>query len=419
MQDSLKRTIETHYHLLEQQYTALQQQVNLFLKPQDIFSGAFAEYLGDFAARMDNDPLLIKIHTRLTAIESKTITNVEQAIGAELQQIEMNSQLDERQKVACKQALCSDRYRPLLAHFEAHQNTLEVYLSKMQLLHDATSELGSSYPTLSGLLGDKTPDISLAQITEQGKGLRTMAGNLLHAKEHDLRMKPESVSAKFYTIAINKAIKFGSPSPDARNLAYAQRELAESRARIATLDDTITGKDRDIRAAQSETEANNTLLIHKKLIPLTKNYMDYLLTQARRYNANIPEGNIPELNDIPGNATYHAIKIKYDHVRSLYVILTNETLVLPSRRLENFTQELSNRRIMLKSSDRDWINFAKACATALAIITTGIIPGLLVLAAYSATTGHSPRFFNQSNGGQYIAEAEATVKVTAGAARAG
>ena len=483
LQDSLKRTIETHYHSLEQQYTALQQQVNLFLKPQDVFSAAFAEYLDDFAARMDNDPLLIAIHTRLTAIESKTITNVEQAIAAELQLIEINTQLDEGQKVACKKSLCSDQYRPLLAHFEAHQNTLEEYLLKMQTLHDATRELGSSYPALSGLLGAKTPDVLLAQITAQGKGLKAMAGKLLHTKEHDLRIKPESVSTEFFTIATNKAIKFGALSPDARNLAVAQHDIALSRAQIAVLDARITQKDRDIltlrqeiavldaritqkdrdtltlrqeiavlvtgitqmerdtqtlsqeiatqdgvitqrardiRALHSPVEANNTLLINKKLIPLTKNYIGYLITQARRYHADIPGGNmpdLPDLNDTPENPAYHAIKTKYEHVRRLYAILTNESLVLPSTRLDNFTRELPNCRSALKSTDRDWINFAKACATALAIITTGIIPGLLVLAAYSATTGHSPRFFNQSNGGQYVAEAEATVKVIAGAAR--
>jgi hypothetical protein len=411
LQDGIKKTIDTYFDLITQQYTQLQNQMTLFLAPPEVFNEKFIAFLTELDTRKGEDVNLTNIHARLAAISPVTI----EAVGSALLMIENDESLSPSQKEAYTVAISGKQYQPLRAHFEAHQNSLKQYLVRIQELHAITNELKYIHTVLSPLLGTtKSLNFTQAQITLQCKGLKEMAGTLLHAKKHDLRVKPDSVSEEFFTIAKKKAINLGAPSPEARTLADRQRDLEASRLELAARAEAIaaqtallTERDSKISALESDEEVRNAFLIKDKLVPLTRNYMEYLLTQAQRYSPAVTQRLMQNLPDIEGNDAYNKIKTKYDNARRLYQKLTAEQGLLPSTRLENFTRELTDCQRELKSPDRDWVTFSKACAAVLAIVATGIIPGLLALAAYSTTTGNSPRFFSRSNGGKFAEEAAA------------
>lgn len=411
LQDGIKKTIDTYFDLITQQYIQLQNQMTLFLATPEVFNEKFIAFLTELDTRKGEDVNLTNIHARLAAISPVTI----EAVGNALLMIENDESLSPLQKEAYTVALSSEEYQHLRAHFEAHQNSLKQYLVRIQELHAITNELKYIHTVLSPLLGTtKSLNFTQAQITLQCKGLKEMAGTLLYAKKHDLRVKPDSVSEEFFTIAKKKAINLGAPSPEARNLADRQRDLEASRLELAARAEIIAGqtallteRDSKISALQTDEEVRNAFLIQSKLIPLTRNYMEYLLAQAQRYSPAVTQRLVQNLPDIAGNDAYNKIKTKYENAHRLYQKLTAEEGLLPSTRLENFTRELTNCQRELKSPDRDWVTFSKACAAVLAIVATGIIPGLLALAAYSTTTGNSPRFFSRSNGGKFAEEAAA------------
>ncbi|KTD50881.1 hypothetical protein Lqua_1108 [Legionella quateirensis] len=158
----------------------------------------------------------------------------------------------------------------------------------------------------------------------------------------------------------------------------------------------------------SPKEISCMQLIETKLIPLTKGYLDHLLKEAQKLNPSIKDktsyDNLPELS---GN---ESDKQKYLMIGKKFTISKNllnqledkESIPLPSERITQFAQTLKSNNAQLKQHrDSEWTQFFKNCMVSIGIICTGIIPGLIALAAYSSYTGKSPLFFTRSQGDEY------------------
>ena len=96
---------------------------------------------------------------------------------------------------------------------------------------------------------------------------------------------------------------------------------------------------------------------------------------------------------------YRKIKNKIEKVRDLYEGL-NQNLPCRQRveyfksRLKDYEQDLQMHR------DPAWMIYCRVCVAVLALIATGIVPGLVGLALHYGITGRSSFF--QSRGADYV-----------------
>ncbi|MBL7479244.1 hypothetical protein [Legionella bononiensis] len=170
----------------------------------------------------------------------------------------------------------------------------------------------------------------------------------------------------------------------------------------------IKAQERLIQQLVSPKEMTCTQLIETKLIPLTKGYLDHLLNEAKRLNPSInAKTSYDILPDLSGDESdqqkYLMIANKYTISKNLLNQLEDKDAIpLPSDRITQFAQTLKNNNAQLKQHrDSEWMQFFKNCMVSIGIICTGIIPGLIALAAYSSYTGKSPLFFTRSQGDEY------------------
>lgn len=127
-------------------------------------------------------------------------------------------------------------------------------------------------------------------------------------------------------------------------------------------------------------------LIHTQLIPLTDKYLEHLRKQDQ--------------------TEIVAIKIKL--ATKLRDTVNNDSAIsLPSERIKAFSALLKTSEQQL-SEHRDpaWSRYAKNCLIVIGLVCTGIIPGIVALLSYAGIKGKSPLFFSQSQGEQFVAQAE-------------
>lgn len=135
----------------------------------------------------------------------------------------------------------------------------------------------------------------------------------------------------------------------------------------------------------SEPELNCQHIITKKLMPLTENYLRYLV-------AKIPDSLkidvdfismtlLEQVNAIkpPPRTNAGSLFEKFDRIRELYIVLSNETMDA-SDRLDLFRCELkSAQKLIQQHRDPVLMRYMLNAAIVLAIVVTGIVPGLCVL----------------------------------------
>ena len=195
----------------------------------------------------------------------------------------------------------------------------------------------------------------------------------------------------------------------AKELLNIQQKQTQQIQRISEEHDKqLKAQERLIQQLVSPKEMTCTQLIETKLIPLTKGYLDHLLNEAKRLNSSI---NINTSYDIlPELSGNESDKQKYVMIAKKFTISKNllnqledkDSIPLPSERITQFAQMLKNNNAQLKQHrDSEWTQFFKNCMVSIGIICTGIIPGLIALAAYSSYTGKSPLFFTRSQGDEY------------------
>ena len=182
-------------------------------------------------------------------------------------------------------------------------------------------------------------------------------------------------------------------------------------ALTAEKDTTIDGLNEQRKQLTAKEETTSGFLIHHKLIPLTTDYLSHILDQAHKYFPNIDHKDHGQ--KLPASHTlkhqerdaYNQIKTKFEITQNLHEQLTAKDVVLPSQRLRNFTNALNDSQSNLKlHRNPAWQAYFTSCLAVIAIIATGVIPGLIGLGAYKLATGKSPLFFSQSKGGRFVDE---------------
>ena len=232
------------------------------------------------------------------------------------------------------------------------QQEPQVYLLKIQSLHEIVSLLSNTYTTLIELTG--TLQYSKAQLEELQDGLLSVASKVLKHHPSALYRRPEGISERFYSLV-------------------------------------------------SKQDKLHAIVVHQ-LKPLTQHYLSHLLQEARLYTPLLSD----DLDVLPKEETinapiqrqaYKKIKTKIEHVRLLYEGLNDP---LPCRqRIEQFKCRLKACENDLQlHRDPSWIIYCRVCIAALAILVTGVVPGLLGLGMYYGLTGRLSFF--QSRGADYI-----------------
>ncbi|HHR0740482.1 TPA: hypothetical protein ACS2XB_002477, partial [Legionella pneumophila] len=94
-----------------------------------------------------------------------------------------------------------------------------------------------------------------------------------------------------------------------------------------------------------------------------------------------------ELTAKKGNTQNDTIKEQIEITKNLQGILCNtKEYPLPSERIKAFTNQLKKDNEKLSAQhdpDPAWKRFAKSCLITIGVICSGIIPGILALAAYN------------------------------------
>ena len=203
--------------------------------------------------------------------------------------------------------------------------------------------------------------------------------------------------------------------------ASMQQRISELEQQQATAQETLsttieqTNKEKNELKIQNEKlnskeEATCALLIHQKLKPLTEHYLHHLLVEAQNYLPTLDQTNYQQTLPASDKAgeEYVKIKNKFDKVQALYCQLNDKNVVMPSQRLEKFSallKEYKDNEDLTYHRDPFWKAYFKSCLAVIAVIATGIIPGML----YFSVTGTSPLFFSKSRGEKYTDEIQDAV----------
>ncbi|MDR3442440.1 MAG: hypothetical protein P4L65_05435 [Legionella sp.] len=158
----------------------------------------------------------------------------------------------------------------------------------------------------------------------------------------------------------------------------------------------------------NEAELQCQLLIKMKLIPLSANYLKYLITTIKK--SNFPElvlsddiltmiAAVKQIDNWPENNTSsEQLKQKFEKVAGLYEELTTKNKFKPSENVTRFYELLNNAdKEIGVHRDSKWKRYTANTVAVLGIILTGVLPGLAVLAIVSAVRGKSAKFW-QSEG---------------------
>lgn len=165
-------------------------------------------------------------------------------------------------------------------------------------------------------------------------------------------------------------------------LDFPPQSLEEKEAQVTAMIEAI-----DVLIRKEEQVLQT---IEKTLIPLTQEYLDHLKKKAGKEKHQQLENILNELKN-------------------------TQSMPIPSHRISRFYQSINTIQDNLKAHrDPQWVRYFKACMVAIALICTGIIPGLMALTAYAAYTKQSPLFFTQSHGERYINQLEAISPCLAG-----
>ncbi|CAM3016509.1 hypothetical protein [Legionella worsleiensis] len=193
-------------------------------------------------------------------------------------------------------------------------------------------------------------------------------------------------------------------------LQKVQEEQQVRKAEIAAQAMQLKAQEELIQKLCTPAEMSCMQLIETKLIPLTKDYMIHLLTEARKFNPAVDPNSLntvlPELTGRNESdlEKYQKISTKLTVLNDLLNDLENkEKTPLPSARIKLFTQSLKDHERDIKQHrDSKWMQFYKNCMVSIGIICSGIIPGLVALVAYSRfEEKSSPLFFTRSKGDEY------------------
>lgn len=445
LQSGLKKTVEEHASLITQRAKSMQKQLHLFLAPEQDFQQTLTCFKSGLN-KLGESEALTSIRKCMEELDPVNVTTVKEALKKELEAIN-NSEFQDREKVF-KQIVELATATNLNAHIEAQQRTYEQYLQELEQINEAAQVLDGGYDTLSGLVskgGEQTIEINRDELCQHSDTLVKASARLLLEKQHDLQLQPELISHAFFETVKKRAISLGAIDPEKRslqeNLVQKEQALQKMVEEAKQQEEKLTAKTEEIEKQQqtlnekdktisqhetsikkhqeefkikqefietlaSKKEVECAHIIQTKLLVYTEQHLQHLFQEAQKYK-DIQGSHLDSLNGFldMGNpkstANYKQIQDTHQGVRQLYEELSNPN-VLPSEKIKAFHASLMEMEKNLNLTDNvDWSRFRNRCLLAIAIIFTGIIPGLIVMGIYAAATSHSMSFFAKGTGGRY------------------
>ncbi|ARG98423.1 hypothetical protein B6N58_12565 [Legionella micdadei] len=289
------------------------------------------------------------------------------------------------------------------------------------LIKQEAVKFGASLPEVEDLREQLT-----AQLRQIAKLEETIVGN--HRAAEETRQSIENLRAKLLEASSaleGKNIEMGLQLQTIESLqrqvtshaAQIERIRVETAAQIERAGQNEAGNRQTVKALLSKEEKSKALLIDDKLLPPTYEYLDHLLTQARKHRPELPNNfdnplPYPSQDNFSSAAekeAYYLIADKYNFVFGLKTLLEDtENYPLPSDRVNNFSEALQKENKLTIHRDEKLTRYLKTCFAVLGIIATGIIPGIAALAIYSLVSQkRNPLFFNHyTRGEEYIAGCE-------------
>ncbi|GGI88616.1 hypothetical protein [Legionella impletisoli] len=428
LQTGVKNTIEAHYRNILAQAEKIDAQITLYIKYPDS-----SLVLAEFQQAIECDPAFTEFSNALVSSDEKSLETFQTLLKEEIARIDASDRTSEEKEDLTKRLVDSSSL--LNQYQDAKGLSIEQYLQTIEELHDKAFALKMNLSDLNKLTGAQALALNPHHLDLYSTRLLMLAGKFLKEINYDLRRTPEGVSEAFYRRIKALAIALGAPSPEVMDLTTRIQELEEEKTALETQHASLTSlnehelsekrvieterTDLQRQLAHEKTRTKTLCgryeiqcgnLIHNKLLPLSEQYLLHLWHKAKAINSSLsetPDFNQPllEISQDFSQETqenYTKIKNKFDAVYRMKCDLEIDE-VNPSDRLQGFMAALSTHETSLKTHrDASWKQYAKACLAAIAIIFTGIIPGLIGFATYSLATGRSPLFFTQSKGQRFV-----------------
>jgi|GEM_PF-7127209 len=449
LKEAIKETANMHYLAINSQVEKVKQQIQRILAPVDDFT----QVLEEFRESLSDKDEYSELKNELCQPDCmKDIHQVQNILLTALDTIRQREDLSDEAKEELLGELLGESVTKLRGFFEAHENSIEQYLEKMAQFHQDILRFKKIHDEIIDLVEPQELAFGKEQLVGMDRDLEMLEGNLLKEKEitrqhatidtleQQIQAQVNEANQQQQSYAIELAAlkqrhkaervflyqQLDAQASETHQLrqdhqaaiaALQQRHEAEIdrlRLQIEQRNDVANQQNAHIQALHTPEEATSLSAIQNNLIPLTQKYLAHLRDQARKYFPNDVEANgntLPDAEailDLAKREAYNKIQMKFNRVQALYAILDDTTqLIKPSDRIKTFTQTLKEHERELKQHrDPAWRTFAKSCLAIIAIIGTGIIPGLV----YAAVTGKSPLFFSQSQGGKYADACQSHIK---------
>ncbi|WP_058528424.1 hypothetical protein, partial [Legionella londiniensis] len=424
--ENAQSTLEAYARSLTESTDRLNREVNVYLTIDEKFKEAFQAVQEQLSQKQEKNPAVKLICERLGLAQNESVNTIHQALTQEIENMKANESV----KTEHMQEL-SSLLNPLNTYFELYQQNSLEYIQEIAKLYEANLGLAAAYPELKETLDNNPLIIDPDLLRKNGAYLLQLAGKILKEKQFDLKIRPENISESFFEKARKQAIAQGAEDPEKKELLaekndlqskleeekilteQQKKEIEEKKQAVQSLTqekqslEDANQKLKKQAADPRESKAN--LVIQEKLIPATLQYLQHLWEKAKKYNPGINTTSLEVLPDAQGlsednTRAYKLVKQKHDLVLGMYNELQNQDKS-PLEKITQFKTSLNQANAALKQHrDSAWITFSKTCLAAIAIIITGIVPGLVALGIYSMKTGQSPLLFSQSKGHHYINE---------------
>lgn len=204
-----------------------------------------------------------------------------------------------------------------------------------------------------------TAQAQVNELAEQHKALQAEMWQVQHQYELTVQQITDDVAAEHSELTQQ----------------HKQSQEEQQQAHNEQLNKHRTEHTKVLALLHNEQEAQFLLLIRDTLRPLTRDYLQHL-------NAS--------------NTNPEVIRKKIRHAESLLAFLDdNVAKIETSKRVYNFYQALDQAAGDLREHrDPGWKLFVRNAVICGAILASGIIPGLLFLAAYTKITGNTYAFWS-------------------------
>jgi hypothetical protein len=280
IQKCLKDTVQTLYKDIGQQTITLRLQIEKLLATPEELGTVFRDFITKLCEDKEICDRLQTVIAKLDDPDRPPIDSIESLQDALAPVI---SQLGE----ASAEKLEKIKAEFLQPYFDAHQSSIDEYLSNLERLHNLTKDLHEDFPALQTLSNSKI-EIAREQFHLQEVDLIRAGGSLLKAKGIDLRNKPECLTESFFNLIKQEAMRLGAPAPELQDLQLKYGKAQEVTRKLLETNKEL--KDKNVSlfqlAEERKIDLDSTRETSEKLQKENARLLD-LVEQTQKEKANL------------------------------------------------------------------------------------------------------------------------------------